>query len=339
MNPFDNKLSGQDYEAMDSGKEIYEGIQIPQELKQVVNSAIHSVDKKSLLKKSRHQTMIRCFKIAGSFAASLLILTTIGLNTNQAFAEALSDIPVVGALSKVLTVRSYTEQDANTQLTVKAPEITQNEEAQFAVQGTHDSQPAEADIASGTLPATERQKENQEFLADINVEIAQVIDNYIAKSKAEIEEYKQAYLETGGTEEEWNARPIDINVTYEVKYQNGPYLSLVLYNSESWASYTEERVYYNLDLQNNRELTLKDLLGEDYIAIANAAITRQIEENVANDEGIYWGFNDGDASMEGFTTITADTKFYMNAEGKPVVVFPRYEIAPGYMGVPEFVIE
>lgn len=52
MNPFDNKLSGQDYEAMDSGKEIYEGIQIPQELKQVVNSAIHSVDKKSLLKKA-----------------------------------------------------------------------------------------------------------------------------------------------------------------------------------------------------------------------------------------------------------------------------------------------
>ena len=41
----------------------------------------------------------------------------------------------------------------------------------------------------------------------------------------------------------------------------------------------------------------------------------------------------------GFVTVTADTPFYINEKGNPVVVFEKYEIAPGFMGRPEFEIE
>ena len=310
-----------DLETMASGKEIYDRIQIPEELADVVSRSIRSVDKRKLLKRSRQQKAMRIIKYTGSIAAALLAAATIGLNTSQAFAEALSDIPVLGALSRVLTVRSYTEKEDIANITVKVSEIQQNTDE--TIQNGESSAPSQ---------------ETEDFIADINAEIQKIVDTYIETAKTQVEEYKQAFLETGGTEEEWNEHPIDITVTYDVKYQYGPYLSLVLYNSESWAAYSEERVYYNLDLKNNRSLTLQDILGDDYVQIANAAINEQIEERIEKNEYVYWGRNDGDSFTEGFTTVDETTKFYINAAGNPVVVFPKYEIGPGYIGVQEFEI-
>lgn len=40
-----------------------------------------------------------------------------------------------------------------------------------------------------------------------------------------------------------------------------------------------------------------------------------------------------------FTGISENTKFYMNEAGNPVIVFDKYEIAPGSAGAVEFEIE
>ncbi len=317
-----------------AGKEIYDRIQIPDELNEVVNRAINSVDKKEIIKKNRRQTVFRVVKYTGGLAAALLIAATIGLNTSRAFAETLSDVPVVGSLARVLTVRSYTKQEDSTTLFVKVPEVQKVEDD--SVQ--EDSQNIENSTESFESAADTESSE--EFIADINAEISQIVNDYISNAQTEVEEYRKAFLETGGTEEEWNKRTIDISVTYDIKYQYGPYLSLVLYNSESWAAFTEERIYYNLDLKNNKSLTLKDVLGENYVEIANAAIKEQIEYRIENEDLIYWGFNDGEESdIEGFTTVNENTQFYINADGNPVVVFPKYEIGPGYIGIQEFEIE
>ncbi|MBP3485652.1 MAG: DUF3298 domain-containing protein, partial [Oscillospiraceae bacterium] len=42
--------------------------------------------------------------------------------------------------------------------------------------------------------------------------------------------------------------------------------------------------------------------------------------------------------MGGFTTVDDTTAFYINENGLPVVVFPAYTVAPGFMGDVEFVI-
>ena len=327
-------------ESMNSGKEIYDRIEIPNELKDVVNRAIQSVDKENILKKNRQQVILRVVKYAGGLAAALLIATTIGLNTSQAFAEALSDVPLVGTISRVLTVRSYTEQEDTTTLYVKVPEVQKVEDTSAQDDPQDDQGFGAASEIETDADATDTDT-SEEFIADINAEINQIVDDYISNAQAEVEEYKKAFLETGGTEEEWNERAIDISVTYDVKYQYGPYLSLVLYNSQSWAAYTEERVYYNLDLKNNRILTLKDILGENYVEIANAAIVEQIEDRIENEDLIFWGFNSSDdtGAIEGFTTVDENTRFYINADGNPVVVFPKYEIGPGYIGIQEFEIE
>ena len=79
---------------------------------------------------------------------------------------------------------------------------------------------------------------------------------------------------------------------------------------------------------------VQDLLGDDYIAIANAQIKAQMEERMAADQNVSYF----DADMGGFTTITAETPFYINQVGHPVITFEQYEIAPGFMGQQEFEI-
>lgn len=82
-------------------------------------------------------------------------------------------------------------------------------------------------------------------------------------------------------------------------------------------------------------MTLKDMLGEDYIGLANESIKAQMEERQKENSNItYWTPEEG-----GFTTVDEATSFYINEKGNPVVVFEKYEIGPGSLGMPEFEIE
>lgn len=95
---------------------------------------------------------------------------------------------------------------------------------------------------------------------------------------------------------------------------------------------------YDLEVQNvqlvQSDITLEDLLGADYINIANRQIKAEMKERMRLDENItYWA-----PEMNGFTTITENTKFYINEAGNPVIVFDKFEVAPGYMGSEEFEI-
>ena len=133
---------------------------------------------------------------------------------------------------------------------------------------------------------------------------------------------------------------MDILVDYEVKYQKDPVLSLELTAAKGWVAASEERHYYNLDVASGRELTLSDVLGDDWKNIANEEIDRQIKERIAADPSAsFFGYGDNELTEAKFTSVSEDTEFYLNAEGDVVIVFPKYEIAPGYMGILEFTIQ
>ena len=56
--------------------------------------------------------------------------------------------------------------------------------------------------------------------------------------------------------------------------------SFVLCGTENWTSANAVAYYYNLDLKSGRVLTLYDLLGADYVDIANRSIVRQMESRL-----------------------------------------------------------
>lgn len=83
-----------------------------------------------------------------------------------------------------------------------------------------------------------------------------------------------------------------------------------------------------------RGLPLEELLGKDYIQRANTGIREQMAERVKeNSDNMYFKPDEG-----GFQTIDEHTKFYINGNKNPVIVFDKYEIAPGSMGMQEFEI-
>lgn len=230
---------------------------------------------------------------AAAAVAAFAVIFVSGVNISPTFAASLEDIPILGAVSRVVSIRTYTEKNDDSTVNVNQPEVV------------------------GAV--------------DINKEIDEAVAKYKAQAQESIDAYKEAFIATGGTEEEFAEKNIQVVVDYEVKADNEKYISFVINMYEDWTASSASYIYYNLDAQTGEDVTLEDLLGEDYINIANEAISEEIAKR-GEAEGYFIG--DG-----GFTTITDDTDFYINENGNPVIVFDKYEIAAGYVGRPEFEIQ
>lgn len=223
------------------------------------------------------------------------------VNLSPAFASAVYQVPLLGDLARVVTVTEYSIADDERLIDVRLP----------AVEDTG----------------------NTDLEQRINTEIQTRIDAVLTEAQARAEETKEAYVATGGDPEDF--MPVIISVDYEVKCQNDQYLSFVILKTETKASAYTEFFCYNIDLETGRELTLQDMLGPDYKEIAGQVIQAEIARRSQDPDNVYFDGTDG---IEGFQSIAADQRFYINESGNPVVVFEKYEIAPGYMGQQEFEI-
>ena len=87
-------------------------------------------------------------------------------------------------------------------------------------------------------------------------------------------------------------------------------------------------------------MTLEDLFveGSDYISAISENIKTQMKEQMAADEGVIYFLDNDDMPEFNFQGITEQTNFYFNEKDELVIAFDEYEVAPGSMGAPEFVI-
>lgn len=122
---------------------------------------------------------------------------------------------------------------------------------------------------------------------------------------------------------------------YEIKSQSENAVSFTVDFGEAWVTAAQERYCYNLDLAENRDITLRDLLGDAWVERCNQAVQRYIAAHT--DEHGYTLFFDPEAG--GFTTVDENTRFYIRADGVPVLVFQEYTIAAGSAGIVEIPVE
>ena len=183
------------------------------------------------------------------------------------------------------------------------------------------------------IPAI-RNTGNTDLENRINYEISSKINEVLEEAKQRAEEYKNAVLATGGTMEDFI--PTQINIDYEITYQDEKLISFVITKSESFASAYQEQYFYNIDIENGKELNLKDVLGANYKEIVDAEVNKQIAERKAQDEENNLYFTEDEGGFSGIENEYQD--FYINKNKKVTVVFQKYEIAPGYMGIQRFVI-
>ena len=161
----------------------------------------------------------------------------------------------------------------------------------------------------------------------VNAEIQERVDAHLAQAQADWDDYKDAFLATGGTEEEWADREMNVLIDYEIKSQTDTTVSFVVDFAEGWVAAMQQRYCYNLDLANDKDITLADVLGEDWVGICNDAVNAKI---AADESGLFFTPEQG-----GFTTVDDATSFYLNEDGSVTLVFPEYSIAAGAAGIVE----
>lgn len=279
-------------------KNSYEDIRIPEELHVRVEQEI-SKSRKQWESKHKYnpQRIIRGMAVT---AAAVCVVFTTALNTSYVFAQGAAQFPVIRELAQILTFRSYETEENDIAVSVEIPTIEM--------------------IAKDTGISVD----------EINQEILDCCNQYADEAMVRAEEYRTAFLETGGTLEEWAAHDIQIVVNYEIKQQSNDYLSFIVRGMENWVSAYSESRYYNLDLSTGNRVTLKDMLGDNYMELVNESIKEQIAAREEAGE-VFFTVEEG-----GFTGISENVKFYINRENHPVIVFEKYEIAPGFAGEVEF---
>lgn len=229
-------------------------------------------------------------------AAVVLIFFMVELNTNAVFAKEVSQIPMIGTFAQILTFRSFTYETDTARVSAKIPGVQ---------------------IDSVTV-------KEEKYSNRVNKMIQKKCDTYLKEAVKRVKDYKKAFLETGGTKKEFAEKNIVIKVDYEIKSETNQRLSFAVIGTESWVSAYAMTDYYNLDVKSQKTITLKDVLGKNYISIANEQIKEQMKEQEEN--------------QNKFRSIHKDTDFYIDVQGNPVIVFQKYEIGPGYLGRPEFTI-
>ena len=276
-------------------KNMYNSITVPKELDFVVNHTINQGQNR----KRQKQTV--WLKGATATLAMTFSLFVVLLNTNASFAKAMEEVPVLANIAEVFTIREYAEEN-------------------------------DTDLIKAKIPAI-KNTGNEELEDRINYEISAKINEVLEEAKSRAEEYKEAVLATGGTMDDYI--PTEINIDYKITYQSDDIISFVITKSESAASAYQEQYFYNIDIQNGKELNLRDVLGENYKQIVDEKVKKQIQERMKADENkVYFTTEEG-----GFSGIENEYQdFYINENKKVTVVFQKYEIAPGYMGIQEFEI-
>lgn len=267
-------------------KKKYDEIVIPNELDRVVEDA---------LKKRRTKRRTARWS-AGVAAAAFLFITSV--NVSPAMAQALSGVPIVGEVIKVITITHFEDEDDQLSADIKVPAVS--------------------DL------------ENKSLEDSLN-------EDYLEEGKALYKEF-EATMEKA---KEGESGHYAISSDFKVKTDNEQIFVLERYVERIAASGSTTLQYDTIDKNNEILLSLPMLFKDDsYVQVISENIKDQMREQMHSDtDKVYWV---EDAGLEDFgdffEAIQAEQQFYINNDGKLVISFDEYEVAPGYMGTVEFVI-
>ncbi len=282
-------------------KKKYMDVKIPKELNKMVQSII---EEQKVVEKNNHSWV----KWTTGVAAASIATFIISVNTLPAFAEMVSKIPVIGTMANIVALEGVYINDTkhSVGVDIKTPSI----------QGLG----------------------NQELEQSIN-------KAYMDKTKAAYATFTKEIGDIAAGQ----LVNRSMNAGYEVIVNNGKLLVLKNYTTKTSASATETVQYTTLDVKKEQLISLPSLFIDDsYINVISQNILEQMKKNPDKYSTVYHPESDPSSKEYDpkfkkeiefeFTKINAEQKFYINKNGKLVISFDEYEIAPGSSGVVEFEI-
>lgn len=263
-----------------------------------VRAAVVSIDEHRRKQKKSWKKIL-----AGAVAAAAAAVILLP-NLSPSVAYAWEKLPVLSTIVKVVVWRDYHVEEGRYEANVSVPQV-------------------KVDPADGADDAV---KEQLKQSADqINASVKEMTDQIIAEFEA-------------GLERDTELQGADhIHVGHEVVTDNDRYFSMKVWFVEEMGSGFEQDHYYTIDRSTGQILTLADLFDDDtYIQTISEEIKRQMAEQMAADENVYYWLNDPDIPEWNFKQIPEDQSFYISNDGTLIICFNEGDVAPMYMGCVQF---
>lgn len=275
-------------------KKEYEAYQAPASLQRKVKNAMARAKKER-----RNKAILRITgrSILGVAAAMLTIVILV--NSSPQIARAMGSVPILGALTELLTFRGYTERGDGHEANIATPQITPTQDGQTLTPG------------------------EEQLNRSIEEYTRQIIDDYEA-----------AVLNSGG-----QIPHMGVDTICTVLPEDDRLFSLRLDTVENAGGSATYSKIYHFDKVTDRQVILADAFvsGADYITAISENIREQMKGQMAKDPEVYYFLEDEDEDAN-FRQIKPTQEFYLDADRNLVIVFDEYEVAPGFMGEVEFTI-
>lgn len=315
-------------------KEEYENMTIPEAGRQRLKEGIDRarMEKKRAARARRSTTW-------AAVAAAVVVMVALP-NTNMQIAHAMEDIPLLGGFFRLVTVRQYSYSSQNSNAAVDLARIEDAETSGISAYSSDEDGMVGAVQEAGTGAMSgegmeEATMEVQSAMADEAAGKQSGMEAVNQDMEATVNELIKQFEDTL-SEEGYHG----LYVTQEVVTDNAQYYTVKLSALETEASGYEHNKFYTLDKVTGEVVTLADLFAKDsdYISVISENIKSQMRQQMASDEDVTYFLDDDNMPEFNFQEITDETNFYFNEKGELVIAFDEYEVAPGSMGAPEFVI-
>ncbi|HCQ73804.1 MAG TPA: hypothetical protein DIT84_03270 [Clostridiales bacterium] len=130
-----------------------------------------------------------------------------------------------------------------------------------------------------------------------------------------------------------------VHVDYEVVTNTDKWFTLRLRVCEAYGSGNTYYKYYHIDKIKGCIVDLSDLAIDDsFYSKLKAEVQRQMKVEMSEDKNIEYWLEDDPFGVF-YLEPGENSNFYWNDDGDLVIVFNKYDAAPGFMGTPEFTVK
>lgn len=157
--------------------------------------------------------------------------------------------------------------------------------------------------------------------ADINNLILKTIDTYLD----EIKEFDKNPS---------TAHKLIVEIDFENYYSDDDIFSFSINSSQILADSHLQKKFFTINPTTGEIYNVEHFLGSDYQNIILTTVKKQIAENTKNNPNLIY-FDEEVNNLK----ISIDQPFYINKDNQVVVVFDQFQIAPGYMSLPSFIVK
>ena len=266
-----------------------ENTDIPDSVKNKIEETLAALPEKNIhIKKTKILP-----RIAATAACFIFVIFFLLPNVSVAYAEAFEEIPIIGRLIKVITVRNYFYSDDYHEMDIDVPKV------------------------SG---------EDGDAADYINNDVNKLTDTLV----------KQFYKDLDSIGDSGHS---SIYVDYETVTNTESWFTLKMRVHEAAGSSNTYYKYYHIDRKSGKIIKLSDLSeDEGFLETLEKEIRQQMRSQMDNDSSkIYW--LDDSVIVKDYVAVTPEHNFFWNENGDLVIVFDKYEVAPGAMGTPEFTVD